>query len=151
MLAALGLVTPELVQSPEGFSGFKFAPEFSELNAIKALSAVPKLGIAQILLVIAFAEIATFGKVYNEKFTFEDNLTPLERQKVVQGRFGDLSGAAKTQGKAGVNPFGNAVDVGFQDPDKVTPEIWASILWALQRTVSTLTMPSLRSSTLVWL
>lgn len=97
MLACLGMVTPELVQAPTGFNGFKFAPEFSELNAIKALGAVPKLGIAQILLVIAFAEISTFSKVYNEKFTYEDNLTPLERQKVVQGRFGDLSGAAKTQ------------------------------------------------------
>jgi light-harvesting complex I chlorophyll a/b binding protein 1/light-harvesting complex I chlorophyll a/b binding protein 4 len=45
----------------------------------------------------------------------------LERKKVVQGRFSDLSGAAKTQGKAGVNPFGNAVDVGFQDPEKFVP------------------------------
>ena len=27
----------------------------------------------------------------------------------------------RQQGKAGVNAFGNAVDVGFQDPDKVTP------------------------------
>jgi hypothetical protein len=53
-------------------------------------------------------------QVYNERFTFEDNLSPLERQKVLTGRFSDLSGAAKTQGKAGVNPFGNAVDVGFQ-------------------------------------
>lgn len=33
---------------------------------------------------------------------------------MVTGKFGDLSGAAKTQAKAGVNPFGNAVDVGFQ-------------------------------------
>jgi hypothetical protein len=120
MLACLGLVTPELVQSPSGFNGFKFAPEFSELNGVKALSAVPALGLAQILLVISFVEIATFGKVYNERFTFEDNLSPLERQKVLSGRFSDLSGAAKTQAKAGVNPFGNAVDVGFQDPDKFT-------------------------------
>jgi hypothetical protein len=44
-------------------SGFKFAPEFSELNGLKALAAVPKLGIAQILLAIAFIEIATFNKV----------------------------------------------------------------------------------------
>lgn len=63
MLAALGLVTPELVQKPSGFQGFQFAPEFSELNAIKALGSVPKLGLAQIALVIAFAEIATFNKV----------------------------------------------------------------------------------------
>ncbi len=52
--------------------------------------------------------------MYNERFTFEDNLSPLERSKVISGRFSDLSGAAKTQAKAGVNPFGNAVDVGFQ-------------------------------------
>lgn len=117
MLAALGLVTPELVQKPTGFEGFHFAPEFSELNAIKALSSVPKLGIAQIVLVIAFTEIATFGKVYNEKFAYEDNLTPLERQKVLSGRLGDLSGAAKTQARAGVNAFGEATDVGFQDPE----------------------------------
>jgi hypothetical protein len=117
MLAALGLVTPELVQKPTGFEGFHFAPEFSELNAIKALSSVPKLGIAQIVLVIAFTEIATFGKVYNEKFAYEDNLTPLERQKVLTGRLGDLSGAAKTQARAGVNAFGEATDVGFQDPE----------------------------------
>jgi hypothetical protein len=121
MLATLGMVTPELVQAPSGFQGFQFAPEFSELNAIKALSAVPTLGLSQILLVISFVEVATFAKVYNERFTFEDNLTPLERQKVVQGRFEDLSGAAKTQGKAGINPFGSAVDVGFQDPEAFTP------------------------------
>lgn len=121
MLACLGMVTPELVQSPSGFDGFKFAPEFSEMNAIKALGTIPTLGLAQILLVISFVEVATFAKVYNERFTFEDNLTPLERQKVLTGRFGDLSGAAKTQGKAGVNPFGSAVDVGFQDPDAFTP------------------------------
>src|SRR6056297_3104770 len=121
MLATLGMVTPELVQAPAGFEGFKFAPEFSELNAIKALSTVPSLGLAQIILAISFVEVATFSKVYNERFTFEDNLTPLERKKVVQGRFSDLSGAAKTQAKAGVNPFGNAVDVGFQDPEKFVP------------------------------
>ena len=66
--------------------------------------------------------------MYNERFTFEDNLSPLERQKVLTGRFNDLSGAAKTQGKAGVNPFGNAVDVGFQvrHPQRST----AQIVWA---------------------
>lgn len=55
-----------------------------------------------------------YAQVYNAPFNFEDNLTPLERKKVVQGRFSDLSGAAKTQGKAGVNAFGQAVNVGFQ-------------------------------------
>jgi len=121
MLATLGMVTPELVQAPSGFQGFQFAPEFMELNAIKALSAVPTLGLSQILLVISFVEVATFAKVYNERFTYEDNLTPLERSKVVQGRFEDLSGAAKTQGKAGINPFGSAVNVGFQDPEAFIP------------------------------
>lgn len=121
MLAALGLVTPELVQNPGAFSGFKFAPEFSELNAIKALSAVPKLGLAQIVLVIAFAEIATFKKNYNEKYNYEDNLTNLERQFYIQGRTQDLSFAAKSQARSGVNAFGNKVDVGFIEPEKAIP------------------------------
>lgn len=98
MLATLGLVTPELVQKPDGFTGFQFAPEFTVMNGISALGAVPKFGIAQIVLVLSLIEIFTFNKVYNEKYNYEDNLTPLERQKVVTGRFSDLSGAAKTQG-----------------------------------------------------
>jgi len=97
MLAAVGLVTPELIIKPEGFKGLPWPAEFSELNAIKALGTVPKFGLAQIFLLIALIEIATFGKVYNEKFNYEDNLTPLERKKVREGRISDLSGAAVVQ------------------------------------------------------
>ena len=97
MVAAVGLLTPELIINPSGFKGLPWPAEFSELNSIKALAAVPKFGLAQIFLVIALIEIATFGKVYNEDFNYEDNLTPLERQKVIQGKFGDLSGQAITQ------------------------------------------------------
>jgi hypothetical protein len=40
MLAILGLVTPELVQHPTGFEGWKFASEFTQMNAYKALTSV---------------------------------------------------------------------------------------------------------------
>merc|ERR1711987_34273 len=101
MLATLGLVTPELVQNPGGFSGFKFPAEFSEMNAYKALLSVPKLGLAQIVLAIAFIEVATFASTYNEKFNYEDNLSVLEREKASTGDFKQLTFAAKTNARSG--------------------------------------------------
>jgi len=121
MLATLGLVTPELVQQPGGFTGFKFPAEFSEMNAYKALLSVPKLGLAQIVLAIAFIEVATFSSTYNEKFNYEDNLSVLEREKAATGNTIQLTFAAKTQAKSGLNEFGQALNVGFQDREKIQP------------------------------
>jgi hypothetical protein len=121
MVAALGLVTPELVQTPAGFKGFDFPAEFSEMNAYKALLTVPKLGLAQIVLAIAFIEVATFSSTYNEKFNYEDNLSVLEREKAATGNTIQLTFAAKTQAKSGLNEFGQALNVGFQDREKIQP------------------------------
>lgn len=121
MVAALGLVTPELVQNPSGFKGFEFPSQFTEMNAYKALSTVPKLGLAQIVLAIAFIEISTFGATYNEKFNYEDNLSVLEREKASTGDYIQLTFAAKTNARSGLNEFGQSVDKGFLDRDAIEP------------------------------
>jgi len=101
MLAAVGFLAPELVQHPVGFEGFKFVPEFSEMNAIKALSTVPSFGIAQIVIACGLAEIAAFGSIYSSDYSFDDTLSPKERENIKAGKKEALAGAAKTAAKAG--------------------------------------------------
>jgi hypothetical protein len=114
MLAVVGLLTPELVQHPVGFDGFQFPAEFTEMNAIKALSTVPKFGIAQIILACGLVEIASFGSNYNSEYNYEDGLSPLERKKLLENDRTFLAGVAKTT--KSVNKFGNALEVGFEKP-----------------------------------
>ncbi|KAG5193052.1 light harvesting complex protein [Tribonema minus] len=114
MLAAVGLVTPELVQHPVGFDGFAFPAEFTQMNAIAALGAVPKFGLAQIVLACGLIEIATFGSNYNSAFNYEDGLSLLERAKLEGNERTFLTGVAKTT--ANINKFGNALEVGFEKP-----------------------------------
>uniref|UniRef100_A0A7S1U5M8 Uncharacterized protein n=1 Tax=Phaeomonas parva TaxID=124430 RepID=A0A7S1U5M8_9STRA len=95
MLAAVGLVAPELFQHPIGFEGLKFAPEFTEMNAFKALNTAPGLGLAQILLFCGLVEIFTFGKAYDGTFTYDDGLTKIEKEDIDAGAFKFLTGGAK--------------------------------------------------------
>jgi len=101
MLAFVGFLAPELVQHPVGFSGFTFPAEFSEMNAIKALSTVPAFGLAQIVLVCGLAEIAAFGKIYSSDYSYDDTLSPKERFNIQTGKIEALAGAAKVAAKAG--------------------------------------------------
>ncbi|CAM9115093.1 unnamed protein product, partial [Phaeothamnion confervicola] len=119
MLAAVGLLAPELVQHPAGFEGFHFAPEFTEMNTIAALAAVPKFGLAQIVLACGLIEIATFGSNYNSAYSFDDNLSKLERDSIAKNQRVFLTGAAKTTND--VNPFGSAENVGFMVGEGKTP------------------------------
>ncbi|CAN0513568.1 unnamed protein product, partial [Ectocarpus sp. 12 AP-2014] len=80
MLACVGMVAPELVQHPVGFSGFEFAPEFTQMNAFAALSSVPRLGLAQIVILCSL---------------IEDDLTKLELKNKSLGKTDYLAGAAK--------------------------------------------------------
>lgn len=104
MLATVGFVAPELVQHPVGFNGFEFAPEFQEMNAFQALSHVPKLGLAQIVIVCGLIEFASFSSNLSNSYVFEDNLSPLERKTKQSGKDQFLVGAAKTA--TTINPFG---------------------------------------------
>jgi hypothetical protein len=96
MLATVGFLAPELVQHPAGFEGFKFPAEFTEMNAIKALSTVPQFGLAQIIIACGLAEIASFGKNYSADYAFDDTLSPKERENIKTGKVEALVGAAKT-------------------------------------------------------
>jgi len=118
MLAAVGLLAPELVQHPVGFEGFHFPAEFTEMNAIKALGAVPKFGLAQIVLACGLIEIATFGSNYNSEYNFEDGLSLLERSKLEGNERTFLTGVAKTT--SNINKFGNALEVGFEKPGSLS-------------------------------
>jgi Chlorophyll A-B binding protein len=115
MLAAVGLVAPELVQHPVGFEGFHFAPEFTQMNAFAALGSVPQFGLAQIVLACGLIEIATFSTNYNSEFNFEDGLSPLERSEIAKGDRTFMTGVAKRTARA--NEFGADMNVGFQKPD----------------------------------
>lgn len=95
MLATVGFVAPELIQHPVGFQGFEFAPQFTEMNAFAALSSVPRLGLAQIVLFCALIEIASFKNPLASEFQYEDDLTELELSARKAGKFENLAGAAK--------------------------------------------------------
>lgn len=113
MLATVGFVAPELVQHPTGFAGFEFAPQFTEMNAFAALSAVPRLGLAQIVLLCAFIEVASFTNNFTTKYKYEDDLTALELKNKKAGKTRFLAGAAK------VAPITSNKDVVFTG--EVTP------------------------------
>lgn len=95
MLATVGFVAPELVQNPVGFSGFDFAPEFTQMNAFAALSSVPRLGLAQIVLLCALVEVSSFTSNFSAEYKYEDDLTALELKNRSLGKFDYLAGAAK--------------------------------------------------------
>ncbi|CAN0112553.1 unnamed protein product [Ectocarpus sp. 6 AP-2014] len=95
MLACVGMVAPELVQHPVGFSGFEFAPEFTQMNAFAALSSVPRLGLAQIVILCSLIEVASFTGNLTEKYLYEDDLTKLELKNKSLGKTDYLAGAAK--------------------------------------------------------
>lgn len=95
MLATVGFVAPELVQHPVGFQGFEFAAPFTQMNAFAALSSVPRLGIAQIVLLCAFIELAQLTSNFNTKYQYEDDLTALEIKNKKAGKMQYLAGAAK--------------------------------------------------------
>mmetsp|Transcript_6423 Transcript_6423/g.8443 ORF Transcript_6423/g.8443 Transcript_6423/m.8443 type:complete len:289 (-) Transcript_6423:360-1226(-) len=114
MLAAVGLIAPELVQNPVGFDGFSFPPEFQEMNAIKALSTVPQFGVAQIILACGLAEISSFGKIYSSDFGYDDNLTPKERENIRLGKREALAGSAFTAADTGY--FSDNMEIQKSDP-----------------------------------
>uniref|UniRef100_A0A7R9U4N3 Uncharacterized protein n=2 Tax=Pinguiococcus pyrenoidosus TaxID=172671 RepID=A0A7R9U4N3_9STRA len=95
MLAAVGLIAPELVQNPVGYEGLQFDPVFQEMNAFKALGTVPGLGLAQIVLVAGLVEIFSIKSNYEGTFTFDDGLTSIERSDIDSGAFKFLTGGAK--------------------------------------------------------
>ncbi|CAM9507075.1 unnamed protein product, partial [Choristocarpus tenellus] len=121
MLATVGFLAPELIQHPVGFSGFEFAPEFTQMNAFLALNEVPRFGLAQIVLACGLIEVASFGSNYSTAFAFEDNLSPLERKAVQDGKRSFLTGAAKTTSSSKVNAFGEAYEEGFAEGQSTTP------------------------------
>lgn len=95
MLATVGFVAPELVQHPVGYQGFQFPAEFSEMNAFAALSTVPRLGLAQIVILISLIEVASFTSNFVAEYKYEDDLTALEKKNKMLGRTSALAGAAK--------------------------------------------------------
>lgn len=95
MLATVGFVAPELVQHPVGYQGFQFPAEFSEMNAFAALSTVPRLGLAQIVILISLIEVASFTSNFVAEYKYEDDLTNLEKKNKMLGRTSALAGAAK--------------------------------------------------------
>lgn len=95
MLATVGFVAPELIQHPVGFTGFEFAPQFTEMNAFAALYQVPRLGLTQIILLCSFIEVASFSSNLSSKYTYEDDLTKLELNAKKTGKTRFLAGAAK--------------------------------------------------------
>ena len=95
MLAAVGFVAPELIQHPVGFQGFQFPAEFSEMNAFAALFSVPRLGLAQIVILMSLIEVASFTSNFVAEYKYEDDLTDLERKYKQSGRTDALVGAAK--------------------------------------------------------
>lgn len=94
MLATVGFVAPELIQHPVGFQGFEFAAPFTEMNAFAALSSVPRLGLAQIVLFCALIEVASFKNPLATKFQYEDDLTALELRAKQAGKKDQLVGGA---------------------------------------------------------
>lgn len=137
MLATVGFVAPELVQHPVGFSGFEFASQFTQMNAFAALSSVPRLGLAQIVLLCSFIEVASFTSNFNAQYQYEDDLTKLELKNKVSGNTRWLAGAAKvapitankadvideavTPGDLGFDPLGLAAN--GVNPDYALAEI----------------------------
>eukprot|EP00904_Undaria_pinnatifida_P005897 jgi/Undpi1/2437/HiC_scaffold_13.g05818.m1 len=95
MLATVGFVAPELIQHPVGFSGFEFAPEFTQMNAFAALSSVPRLGLAQIVILCSLIEVASFTGNLTSEYKYEDDLTKLELKNKALGKTDYLAGAAK--------------------------------------------------------
>lgn len=111
MLACVGLIAPELVQHPIGYEGLKFAPYFTEMNPLKALSTVPGLGLAQIVVVAGIIEIFTFPTNYDGTFTFEDGLSDTEKRDIDSGAFKFLTGGAKNAVAADTREKFEAVSV----------------------------------------
>lgn len=95
MLATVGFVAPELIQHPAGFSGFNFATEFTQMNAFAALSSVPRLGLAQIVILCSLIEVASFTGNLTSEYQYEDDLTALELKNKSLGKTDFLAGAAK--------------------------------------------------------
>lgn len=95
MLATVGFVAPELIQHPVGFHGFEFAQEFTQMNSFAALSSVPRLGLAQIVILCSLIEVASFSGNLTSKYAYEDDLTKLELKNKQAGKTEFLAGAAK--------------------------------------------------------
>ncbi|CEM12879.1 unnamed protein product [Vitrella brassicaformis CCMP3155] len=98
MLAAVGLLAPELVQKPAGFDGLEFVPAFSEMNPFKALFAMPPAGLMQILIAIALIELNTAKFLWDPSMKMRiTDMSEKERLLVQTGNTRFLAGSARPQ------------------------------------------------------